>query len=76
MNTDRTAGGWVGIYLRGVAMGIAEIVPGVSGGTIAFVSGIYEELVSSLAAFGPKSAKNRTFQVKKNPVSGRVFPFG
>ncbi len=55
MSTDRTVGGWWGIYLRGVAMGIAEIVPGVSGGTIAFVSGIYQELVTSLAAFGPKS---------------------
>lgn len=55
MNTDRTVGGWLGIYLRGAAMGIAEIVPGVSGGTIAFVSGIYQELVTSLAAFGPKS---------------------
>jgi putative membrane protein len=53
--SDRTLGGWVGIYLRGVAMGIAEIVPGISGGTIAFVSGIYEELVSSLATFSPKS---------------------
>ena len=54
-NTDRTLGGWVGIYLRGIAMGIAEIVPGISGGTIAFVSGIYQELVSSLASFSPGS---------------------
>jgi len=32
-----------------MAMGIAEIVPGVSGGTIAFVAGIYEEFISSLS---------------------------
>lgn len=31
-----------------MAMGIAELVPGVSGGTIAFVAGIYEELISSI----------------------------
>lgn len=36
------------IVLKGMAMGIAELVPGVSGGTIAFVSGIYEEFISSI----------------------------
>ena len=34
-------------------MGAVEVVPGVSGGTIAFVTGIYRELVASLASFGP-----------------------
>lgn len=36
------------IALKGMAMGIAELVPGVSGGTIAFVTGIYEEFLSSI----------------------------
>ncbi len=36
------------ITLKGIAMGAADVVPGVSGGTIAFISGIYEELVSSI----------------------------
>ena len=31
-----------------MAMGIADVIPGVSGGTIAFITGIYEELISSL----------------------------
>jgi putative membrane protein len=44
-----------GIFARGLGMGIAEVVPGVSGGTIAFVSGIYFELVHALAQFGPRS---------------------
>ena len=35
-------------YLKGVAMGAADVVPGVSGGTIAFITGIYEELVSTI----------------------------
>ena len=39
----------VGLMLRGLAMGIAEVVPGVSGGTIAFVTGIYDELLQTLA---------------------------
>lgn len=36
------------IALKGVAMGAADVVPGVSGGTIAFISGIYEELLQSI----------------------------
>ena len=34
-------------------MGVADTIPGVSGGTVAFISGIYEELVESLARLGP-----------------------
>ena len=37
------------IVLKGIAMGAADIVPGVSGGTIAFISGIYEELITSIS---------------------------
>ena len=36
------------IFLRGLAMGAADIVPGVSGGTVAFVTGIYPTLLNSL----------------------------
>lgn len=36
------------LFFRGMAMGAADVVPGVSGGTIAFITGIYEELVESL----------------------------
>jgi len=40
-----------GIFLRGLAMGAADIVPGVSGGTVAFISGIYPRLLHSLRSF-------------------------
>lgn len=36
------------LFLKGIAMGAADVVPGVSGGTIAFISGIYEELVATI----------------------------
>jgi putative membrane protein len=36
------------LFLKGVAMGAADVVPGVSGGTIAFVTGIYEELLHAI----------------------------
>ncbi|MFP6808427.1 MAG: DUF368 domain-containing protein [Pseudomonadales bacterium] len=45
----------------GLVMGAAEVVPGVSGGTIAFISGIYERLVNSISQFTPllfKELKN------------------
>ncbi len=41
----------LGIFLRGVLMGAADIVPGVSGGTMAFITGIYDRLVASIRAF-------------------------
>ena len=36
------------ITLKGIGMGAADVVPGVSGGTIAFISGIYEELLDAI----------------------------
>ena len=39
---------YVLVTLKGMAMGAADVVPGVSGGTIAFISGIYEELITSI----------------------------
>jgi len=45
----------VGIFLRGVFMGAADIVPGVSGGTMAFIFGIYEELINSIKTIGQRN---------------------
>jgi putative membrane protein len=39
-----------GVFLRGMLMGAADIVPGVSGGTIAFVTGIYDRLLAALSS--------------------------
>ena len=40
--------GYLLLLLKGMAMGAADVVPGVSGGTIAFISGIYEELLDTI----------------------------
>ena len=37
------------IVLTGCLMGIAEVVPGVSGGTIAFISGFYQRLLAAVS---------------------------
>lgn len=47
-NQPRDVKGYVGLVLRGFAMGAADVVPGVSGGTMAFILGIYEELINSI----------------------------
>lgn len=39
---------WLMIFLKGVAMGAADVIPGVSGGTIAFITGIYERLIAAI----------------------------
>ena len=38
------------LYGKGLAMGAADVVPGVSGGTVAFITGIYDELLRSIAS--------------------------
>ncbi len=51
MNADFT------LFLKGVAMGAANVIPGVSGGTIALVTGIYQRLISALGSIGPTSGR-------------------
>jgi putative membrane protein len=45
------------ILLKGMGMGAADVVPGVSGGTIAFITGIYEELIHSIKSFDLQAIK-------------------
>lgn len=45
------------ITLKGIGMGAADVVPGVSGGTIAFIVGIYDELIETIKSFNFKSAR-------------------
>ena len=47
----RTPAEYVGLAARGFCMGAADVVPGVSGGTMAFILGIYEELIESIRSF-------------------------
>lgn len=54
---SRTIKDYVIITLKGMAMGAADVVPGVSGGTIAFISGIYEELLETISNVNLKLLK-------------------
>ena len=51
----RSGKDWLRLSAKGFAMGAADLVPGVSGGTIAFITGIYTELISTIAALGPST---------------------
>ncbi len=55
------------LILKGMGMGAADVVPGVSGGTIAFITGIYEELINAI--------KSINYPNLKLLFSGRVAAF-
>lgn len=48
---------WLKVYLGGVMMGAADVVPGVSGGTIAFILGLYDRLIGALSGVNAHSIK-------------------
>jgi len=46
---------WLKIYMSGVMMGAADVIPGVSGGTIAFILGVYDRLIAALSGVNKQS---------------------
>ncbi len=46
------------LMLKGLCMGVADIIPGVSGGTMAFITGIYDNLIDSIRSFNGKFFKS------------------
>jgi putative membrane protein len=70
---SRTIKDYLVIGFKGMAMGAADVVPGVSGGTIAFISGIYEELLGSISNVNLslfKTLKNDSFKAAWKQVNG------
>ncbi|PKP35101.1 MAG: DUF368 domain-containing protein [Bacteroidetes bacterium HGW-Bacteroidetes-17] len=45
------------LFVKGIGMGVANVIPGVSGGTIALITGIFERLVNSIKSFDLKAVK-------------------
>ncbi len=48
---------YITVAVKGACMGAADVIPGVSGGTIAFIMGIYDEFVGSLASINTEAVK-------------------
>ncbi len=66
------------LSLRGILMGAADVVPGVSGGTIAFITGIYQELLDSISAINLDSLKlllKGKFKEFWKAINGGFFVF-
>ncbi|GGK66356.1 DUF368 domain-containing protein [Amphritea balenae] len=57
MSIKRTTGDYLALFLKGMLMGAADVVPGVSGGTIAFITGIYEELINTIKGFNLQAVR-------------------
>jgi len=51
ISKPQTAAQYLRLFLTGFAMGAADIVPGVSGGTMAFILGVYESLIDAIKSF-------------------------
>lgn len=54
---NRTIKEYLVLVLKGLGMGAADVIPGVSGGTIAFITGIYEELINSIKSINLNAFK-------------------
>lgn len=50
-----TVKNYLTVGIKGVCMGAADVIPGVSGGTIAFITGIYDQLVGSIASINAEA---------------------
>lgn len=76
MYKKRSLKDFFGVTLRGMAMGAADVVPGVSGGTIAFITGIYEELIFSISQINfqaLKKLKNEGWSAFWTHINGNFF---
>ncbi|MDQ2085179.1 DUF368 domain-containing protein [Herbivorax sp. ANBcel31] len=62
------------LFFNGIFMGAADTVPGVSGGTIALICGIYEEFISTIKSFSPKIVKSFLKRITK-PEEGNKEQF-
>ena len=60
------------IFFKGIAMGLADIVPGVSGGTVALILGIYERLIRGISSIKPETIKN-TLKREKNGIDVKLI---
>lgn len=76
MNSTRTLTDRILLFLKGLGMGAANKVPGVSGGVVAFVAGFYEEFIYSLQKFNGKALRlllNGRFKSFYDYVNGRFL---
>ena len=73
---SRNTIGHLRVFFCGILMGIADAIPGISGGTIALLLGIYEELIGSISNFNInlfKNLKNKGIKYCWNKINGNFL---
>ena len=68
----------LGLFLKGLAIGTCDIIPGISGGTIAFITGIYTRLMQGIKSYTPNALKHvlvGSRKEKKHAIAGFDIPF-
>jgi putative membrane protein len=66
--TERNFGNYLKLYFKGVAMGTADLIPGVSGGTMALILGIYEDLITSLKKLSERAVISKAVRLNLKGV--------
>ncbi len=76
VDADRTIADYFVLSIKGFCMGIADVIPGISGGTIAFILEIYEDFISSIKSFDANFIKlllRGRFREASGSVAWRFF---
>ena len=66
----------IGVVVKGACMGAADVIPGVSGGTIAFIMGIYDQFVGSIASINAEAVRlllHGKFRAFWNHINGNFL---
>ncbi len=75
LQNKRTFKEWVVLYIQGLFMGMADVIPGVSGGTMALVMGIYRELIEALSNLNLFWIKELLIKLKNRENPGELITF-
>jgi putative membrane protein len=65
----------IGLFLKGILIGLANIIPGVSGGTMALVLGIYDRMIRAIGRIGPRTVTSFIGAFRSKPRSAGLVGF-
>jgi putative membrane protein len=65
----------VGLFAKGILIGLANIIPGVSGGTMALVLGIYDRMIRAIGRLGPRTVSSFVGAFRAKPRSEGLLAF-
>ena len=66
---------YIGYFLKGLGVGIANIIPGVSGGTIALITGIFVRLINAIKSFDIQAIRLLLVEILRNLQNIPIYIF-